>query len=483
MAKLIPPLFTRLYLGIILALFGSIMMTLYFSEESITKSAMVDFHADTRYIFDEISSSIKHNGAEPEAYIQSLPKKLLVFDIRWLKIWNGSLKCENCKYLYTLDNNLIYERDDENLLAVFPLANSRGAILIGDLSHHSDWPDNQTIDEFNMDNLANIWQETPEDLLPLLMLLVAILAISAPLYFPIRQLQKQINQLIDTNERFGHGELTVRASHNLSEPVSSLATSFNQMANSITETVTENQIFAQAVPHEMRTPLSRIQLATGLLRKSCTEPQQVALLDNIDTYIDDIDELTKQVLTFSKLNAITSEGNAASKKLIELEPYLDERIIQLNQEQTKQVILYCHQQQLECDPVCLRLMFDNLVKNAIRYAKSTVIISVEMKQDLDASHASKKKSSRSKMSRRANQANAQLIITVADDGPGIAKEDFDTIFIPFSRLDKSRNQQTGGLGLGLAIAKSATKRMSGELSVSRNPEGGARFCCRLPSGH
>lgn len=67
MAKLIPPLFTRLYLGIILALFGSIMMTLYFSEESITKSAMVDFHADTRYIFDEISSSIKHNGAEPEA--------------------------------------------------------------------------------------------------------------------------------------------------------------------------------------------------------------------------------------------------------------------------------------------------------------------------------------------------------------------------------------------------------------------------------
>ncbi|EDQ01748.1 sensor histidine kinase [Shewanella benthica KT99] len=255
----------------------------------------------------------------------------------------------------------------------------------------------------------------------------------------------------------------VRASPKLSEPVKALATSFNQMAESITETVKENQIFAQAVPHEMRTPLSRIQLATGLLRKSSTEPQQVALLDNIDTYIDDIDELTKQVLTFSKLNAAIGEDKSISKQVIKLEAYLDERIIQLNQDKTKNVILYCHQQELECDPAYLRLMFDNLVKNAIRYAKSTVIICVEIKE--------------------VNQADTQLIITVADDGPGIAKEDFDTIFIPFSRLDKSQNQQTGGLGLGLAIAKAATKRMSGELSVSRPPDGGASFSCRIPSGY
>ncbi|QFU21885.1 ATP-binding protein [Shewanella eurypsychrophilus] len=475
MAKFIPPLFARLYLGIIIAIVISIVMTLYFSDESITKSDMTSFNADTSYIFREVSSSLAINGVEPEAYIQSLPKNLLAFNIQWQAVWNNSPECETCEYLYTIDNSMIYEDENGVLLAAYPLPNTTGAILISDQYHYIDMlevinedeasNDDVTNDEVNIENLANLWQQHPEDILPVILLFVAILAISAPLYFPIRQLQKQINQLIDTNERFGRGELMVRASAKLSEPVSSLATSFNQMAESITETVKENQIFAQAVPHEMRTPLSRIQLATGLLRKSSTEPQQVALLDNIDTYIDDIDELTKQVLTFSKLNAARSEdkleGKLEGKQVINLEAYFDDRITQLNQEQTKQVILYCHQQELECDPAYLRLVFDNLVKNAIRYAKSTVIISVETKPDLGA--------------------NAKLIITVDDDGPGIAKEDVDTIFIPFSRLDKSRNQQSGGLGLGLAIAKSATKRLSGTLTVSSNPAGGASFCCLLNS--
>ncbi|PHQ76894.1 MAG: hypothetical protein COB74_00775 [Shewanella sp.] len=462
MAKFIPPLFARLYLGIILALGGSVFITLSFSYEALEQSNLLDFSADTDYIFNEISVALENNHVDPEQYIQSLPKTLLTFDIKWQQTWDGAPECNICEYLYTSENSLIYHLDDERLLAVYPLDNAKGAILISDQYHFDDGTHSEVYDEIKLQNLAILWQQHPEDILPVILLFVAILAISAPLYFPIRQLQKQINQLIDTNDKFGRGELMVRASTKLSEPVSSLATSFNQMAESITETVKENQIFAQAVPHEMRTPLSRIQLATGLLRKSSTEPQQVALLDNIDTYIDDIDELTKQVLTFSKLNAAISEDKSISKQIIKLGPYLDERIIQLNQDQTKNVILYCHQQELECDPAYLRLMFDNLVKNAIRYAKATVIICVEIKE--------------------VNQVDTRLIITVADDGPGIAKEDFDTIFIPFSRLDKSRNQQTGGLGLGLAIAKAATKRMSGELNVSRNPDGGASFSCRIPSG-
>ncbi|WP_076408009.1 ATP-binding protein [Shewanella sp. UCD-KL12] len=469
MARFTPPLFARLYLGIIIAIVSSIVLTLYVSDESITKSDMANFNAETSYIFDEVSRSIATYGVEPERYIQSLPKNLLAFNIQWQPVWDGAPQCATCEYLYTINNSKLYEDEYGVLLAAYPLANTKGAILISDQNLDINMVeitnDEEFNDDVNIENLASLWQQHPEDLLPLILLFVAILAISAPLYFPIRQLQKQINQLIDTNERFGRGELMVRASSTLTKPVSSLATSFNQMAESITETVKENQIFAQAVPHEMRTPLSRIQLATGLLRKSNTEPQQVALLDNIDTYIDDIDELTKQVLTFSKLNAAHSAdklaGDLAGKQVIHLETYFDERITQLNQEQSKQVILYCHQQALECDPAYLRLLFDNLVKNAIRYARSTVIISVETKQGLDA--------------------NSQLIITVDDDGPGIAEEDFDTIFIPFSRLDKSRNQKSGGLGLGLAIAKSATKRLSGKLTVSRNSAGGARFCCLLHS--
>ncbi|EDQ01749.1 hypothetical protein [Shewanella benthica] len=183
MAKFIPPLFARLYLGIILALFGSIMMTIYVSEESINKSAMVDFHADTSYIFNEISTSLKHSGVESEAYIQSLPKKLLVFDIQWQAIWDGSPQCEACEYLYTLENSLIYEREDENLLAVYPLANAKGAMLISDRYHFFDDAHTEVDDDIKLQNLAILWQQHPEDILPLILLFVAILAISAPSIF------------------------------------------------------------------------------------------------------------------------------------------------------------------------------------------------------------------------------------------------------------------------------------------------------------
>ncbi len=179
MAKFTPPLFARLYLGIIIAIVSSIVLTLYVSDESITKSDMTNFNADTSYIFDEISRSLAVNDVEPENYIQSLPKNLLAFNIQWQPVWDGAPQCESCEHLYTIDNNMIYEDENEVLLAAYPVPNTTGAILISDQNLDINMVEMTNDEEFNDDahieNLASLWQQHPEDLLPLILLFVALL--------------------------------------------------------------------------------------------------------------------------------------------------------------------------------------------------------------------------------------------------------------------------------------------------------------------
>lgn len=457
MANYLPPLFTRLYLSLLTALFASIILTLYLSEQFLERSDVVDFYDDSYQTFIEVTSDMPRTHLSPKQYIISYQGLHPLFHIEWKASWDAKRDCSDCTFLRNVRGISIYQLSDEQLLAVYPLYQTNGTIVISDKLPSSlffDEPNRQ----HNISFMA-ILRDDPSILIPYLLLLIVIITIGATLYFSVRRLQNQINQLIDTNKRFGKGELNIRANQNYSKPVNELADSFNRMADSITETVKENQVFAQAVPHEMRTPLSRIQLVTGLLRQRNLQAEELVLLDNIDNYIDDIEKLTRQVLTFSKLNAVLTQKDCQTKQLIKLDEYLQSRIKQLTTGNNIVVTLNLPSIQLECDPAYLRLMFDNLFKNALMYASSQVEITLSFS--------------------RKESENSLLIISVDDDGPGIESQEFETIFLPFARLDKSRSKQTGGLGLGLAIAKAATRRMQGQLFVSRSYLGGANFSCQL----
>ena len=107
------------------------------------------------------------------------------------------------------------------------------------------------------------------------------------------------------------------------------------------------------------------------------------------------------------------------------------------------------------NPIYFRFVIDNLVKNAIVHANKLVLISAE--------------------------ENERFIeIWVEEDGKGIKPDNYETIFYPFSRLDKSRSRKTGGLGLGLAIAKAASDKMNADLYLEKSSLGGAKFTLRHP---
>ncbi|PKG58553.1 ATP-binding protein [Shewanella sp. GutDb-MelDb] len=457
MANYLPPLFTRLYLSLLTALFASIILTFYLSEQYLEQSDVVDFHDDSYQIFIEATSGMQRTHLSAEQYINSYQGQHLQFNITWQANWNAKQDCSDCEFLSNIGGISIYQLSDEQLLAIYPLYQTNGTILISDRLPNSLFFDRTNKQQSS--SFIELLRDDPSEFIPYLLLLVVIISLGTTLYVSVRRLQKQINQLVDINKKFGQGELNIRARQTYSEPVNELADSFNRMANAITETVKENQIFAQAVPHEIRTPLSRIQLATGLLRQRSLQNEELELLDNIDNYIDDIEKLTRQVLTFSKLNAVTGQDDSQNTQRIKLDEYLQSRIMQLTTDNVIAVKLNLQPLELECEPAYLRLMFDNLFNNALMYASSQVEITVS--------------------SSRKSCGKGLVVVSVDDDGPGVDSHQFETIFLPFSRLDKSRNQQTGGLGLGLAIAKAATRRMQGKLLVGRSHLGGASFSCQL----
>ncbi len=446
MVKKMPPTFLRIYLSMVTALVASIFVTIIAVSYFLEQREISDFLEDTDFIHNKVSTSWQAQDISPDDYFGNGPRYLYSYELNWVPSSKetviGTVPCKNCDLVSKFSGSTVYwmERED-TLLATYPMQKYAGILTIGD-------PD---IVVPHISHQEEHWINDPEDAAMLLLLVVILFVIGCGLYYPAKRLQQQIEALNQTYKAFGLGDLQTRANEDIPQPVKQLATNFNMMANEIAETVKESQVFAQAVPHEMRTPLSRVQLATGLLRKSCHEPLQIELLNNIDTYVDDLDSLTRQVVAYSKLNSEANHDESDEKSNLSLLQFTQSRIAILNHSQEKELQLNIRSEiTLECHTVHIRLLLDNLIKNAIRYAKSTVIITACKNSD-------------------------NLEISVEDDGIGIEQVNYSLVFVPFSRLDSSRNQKTGGLGLGLAIAKAAARKIGGELSVGKSEMGGAKF--------
>lgn len=446
MAKLFPPIFMRLYASMVLALCAAIFITQQFTDSYLEQDTYNDFARDTLAIYQQQITKLQQENTDPNSYFSSLDHHYH-FDLHWIPQWNEKTPCHSCELITSVNGLNLYVNDQNGImLAAYPIADTQGALIISDRAPLA-------LEEQNISE----WYDDPEELVPFITFLVALLVIGTMLYLPTRQLQKQIDQLVRVHRKFGQGELEIRANDTIPDPLKELAGNFNQMAESIENKVSESLVFAQAVPHEMRTPLSRIQLASGLLRKSCTEQSQQALLNSIDTYIEDLDKLTIQIVNYSKvvsdskLNITNGKEQSSTEQLLDLDAFISERLAILSPATDIAIELRIEDSStLFCDPVYLRLLIDNLLKNALRYTKTTVVINVEHNE-------------------------SKLTIAVEDDGPGIPTEERDYIFIPFARLDKSRNSKTGGLGLGLAIAKAVATKLQGTLSIEEAKSGGARF--------
>ena len=210
------------------------------------------------------------------------------------------------------------------------------------------------------------------------------------------------------------------------------AQGFNQMQARIRAHIEERGRFLAAISHDLRTPLTRMKLRME-------RPDEEIHRDRL---LGDIREMTEMLN--ATLEYFRNEASLEAPQLLDVQSLVDsmaEDAVDAGQD----VSVVGSAVALTTLPMALRRCLSNLLENALRYGGSAVITLTD--------------------------APDVLLIEIRDKGPGIPPDKLHTVFEPFVRLDASRNRSTGGVGLGLAIAKEATRQCGGKLSL-RNADGG-----------
>ena len=211
----------------------------------------------------------------------------------------------------------------------------------------------------------------------------------------------------------------------------------------------------QAVAHEFRAPLARVQLATDMLQEhggGDGEP----LFGNINRGLKELDDLLKEILLVLRLEAQEEREVAVS---VDLNALLREQVeLQRQLYPDKSIQLISGEKELNHLSLQRKYLIwaiSNLLSNAMRYSQHCVEVSYRILPD-------------------------RVEVLVEDDGPGVPPADRHRVFEPFVRLDPSRTRSTGGVGLGLAIVKRLAESCKGSISISESHLGGSRFQLSWP---
>lgn len=293
--------------------------------------------------------------------------------------------------------------------------------------------------------------------MPQHVLLGLTLLVSAVASFVLAvSISRPLRELLQRNLQFADGKLQSRVT-NLSkrqDELGQLGRSFNTMAERISALLTNQQRLLRDISHELRSPLARAQLALGLAERQ----QNLEQVPRLKQELDRLDAMLDELLTFSKLDAGQYQLH---KQPFDLPELLTE-IIEVNQVEAdaRQQTINLHTSsgiQIYADSRLLARAVENVLRNAIKYSPAASMINISLLQ----------------------QAN-QLVLTIRDQGPGIAPEQLDAVFEPFYRVSNSRNSNTGGTGLGLAIVAQIVRQHGGQVRAENSPQGGLCITMHLP---
>lgn len=305
-------------------------------------------------------------------------------------------------------------------------------------------------------------------------------------------LQRRVTHLSRVTERFGKGDLSVRADDRKGKGVGRLNQDFNRMAAQIQQLIESHKHLTNAVSHELRTPISRIRFELDFA-SSLNDPRQVqASLDSIAEDTQELEKLVNELLSYARFERSSLELEMECLPLVLWlrdwfddfsnlnQSLVDHLNISLKLPSSEQENLYDiglnktginhvgdnqpgFDKTVEFNADALVRVLENLVLNARRYARHSVQISLQWSGQWSS-----------------GEPQGWPVIHVDDDGPGIPADKREALLQPFARMDASRSRDTGGFGLGLAIVHQIMQRHGGRVDISDSPLGGARFSIRWP---
>lgn len=274
---------------------------------------------------------------------------------------------------------------------------------------------------------------------------------------PLRRLRKVTQQLAggDLSARVGEGLV-----HRKDE-VADLARDVDRMAERIESLVGAHQRLIRDVSHELRSPLARLNVALELARQTSGMTNS-APFDRIERESDRLNELIGQLLMLTKLE---SDSGTMQRSEFDISVLVKEIAmdVEFEAKSTNRGVIttICEPLLLAGNRELIRQAVENLVRNAARYtaAETTVEISVRKKESGGRSWAH---------------------IEVKDQGPGVPESELYNIFRPFYRVSDSRERQSGGSGVGLAISDRAVRMHGGTLRAFNAPGAGLIMEVELP---
>lgn len=277
--------------------------------------------------------------------------------------------------------------------------------------------------------------------LPLSLALTAIL-VSLVGALTVRRIVQPLRELTKAAEMLGRGEAVTPIRTCGPDDIRRTAEAFNRMQDRLHRFVQDRTRMLAAIGHDLRTPLTTLRLRTELVEDGDLQARM----------FDTIDEM--QAMTEATLSLARQETNAEPTRTIDLSALVESVCDDLAELGQPVSFVGGGRVNYRCRPEGLRRTIRNLVENAVRYAGRAEV--------------------------RLLASGTSIEIVVEDEGPGIPIDRLEDVFAPFFRLENSRSRETGGIGLGLSIARAIARQHGGDVVLSRR-EPGLRAALVLPA--
>ena len=270
--------------------------------------------------------------------------------------------------------------------------------------------------------------------------------VTAACWWPLlRRLTVSLGRMEHATSQIAEGRFDTRLGNFRSDEVGRLSTSIERMAARLGALVTGQKRFLGDTAHELRSPLGRMQVALEILDTRVPDPERPYVRD----LKDDVEALSR--LTDDLLQYARAELSDRSVALVPVNVATAVGAVIAREERASVTfdVRVADGLIVNAEPSLFERALSNLVRNAVLYAGADGPIAIAATRD----------------------ANGTVIV-ISDSGPGVSPDSIERIFDPFYREDVARNRRTGGVGLGLAIVRSAVEACGGTVSCrNRQPHG------------
>lgn len=263
-------------------------------------------------------------------------------------------------------------------------------------------------------------------------LIVAAALLSAIGAFAAHRIARPLRRLTASAEAIGRGENVPPLPEEGPDDIRQTTAAFNRMQERLFRFVEDRTRMLAAIGHDLRTPLTSLRLRAEFVTDPDIQQKMLATIDEIQT-------MTEATIAFAR-----GEASVEETRTVDLNALVGSLCDDLAEMQLPVTYAEGRRMPYRCRPASLRRAIRNVIENAVRYGEEARV--------------------------QLRHAGQSIEIVVADAGPGIPEAMHEKVFAPFYRLEESRNRETGGVGLGLSIARTIIRHHGGDIVLAQGDQ-------------